>query len=62
MTELDIKRKLNEAEENYKAIEKAWCSVSDIRSRIDALLELAREVKSYDALRNSNYSSKRESI
>ena len=45
MTNLEIERKLSEAEESYKKVENAWGSSKEIRSRIDALIELARELK-----------------
>lgn len=48
----NIKQKITSAEQDYKRIEKVWLSAKEITSRIESLLHIARELRSYEELLN----------
>ena len=45
-----IERKISALEESYKKIENAWTSSAKIKTRIDSLLALAKELRSIEGM------------
>lgn len=46
----EIERKISTLEESYKKIESAWTSSSKIKTRIDSLLALAKELRNIEGM------------